>query len=135
MQAKPLAFFFASFLLLCFYWASFLKTEHSLFNAGLNAKRDCPPWGLVILLQSILTYIYSVLYTLRMELQGDTSKFWQKIFKVLSSRFDMVIYVFFPVFYQLQVFALSTKIWRYVVNLLQHICHRISKNHPKYGRS
>lgn len=46
-------------------------------------------------------FIYSVLYTLRMELQGNTSKFWQKIFKVLSSRLDMVIYVFFPVFYQL----------------------------------
>ena len=33
-----------------------------------------------------------------MDLQGDTSKFWQKIFKVLSSRFDVVIYVFFPFF-------------------------------------
>ena len=94
MQAKPLAFFFASFLLLCFYWASFLKTEHSLFNAGFNAKRAYPPWGLVILLQSVLTYTYRVLYTLRMELQGDTSKFWQNFFKVLASRFEVVIYIF-----------------------------------------
>ena len=57
-------------------------------------KEIAPPWGLVILLQSVLTYTYKVLYTLRMELQGDTSKFWQKFFKVLPSRFEMVIYIF-----------------------------------------
>ena len=85
---------------------------------------------------AVCTYIYlQCIIHLKNGIAREYFEILAKIFKVLSSRLDMVIYVFFFVFYQLQVFALSTKIWRYVVNLLQHICHRISKNHPKYGRS
>ena len=85
---------------------------------------------------AVCTYIYLQCFIhLKNGIAREYFEILAKIFKVSSSRFGMVIYVFFPVFYQLQVFALSTKIWRYVVNLLQHICHRISKNHPKYGRS
>lgn len=51
---------------------------------------------------AVCTYIYlQCIIHLKNGIQGNTSKFWQKFFKALSSRLDMVIYVFFPVFYQL----------------------------------
>ena len=46
------------------------------------------------------TYLQCIIH-LKNGIAREYFKIWQKFFKVLPSRLDMVIYVFFSVFYQL----------------------------------